>query len=101
MAMLAASLKLGQSTPDWNLADPGLTAGEPRTFQWHVSFDHPFANVPVVHVGLTGFDIDNRDTARLEVGAVAISSDGFDLLLTTWRETRVYEVSISWLALGQ
>jgi hypothetical protein len=71
-----------------------------RSFRARVDFVNPFAAPPLVHVGLSGFDIDNGDTARLRVHAEAISATGFELVLTTWRRTLVYGAETSWLAIG-
>jgi hypothetical protein len=71
-----------------------------RVFRSRVDFDAAFAATPVVHVGLAGFDIDHDDTARLRVHVEAITASGFDVVLTTWRCTRVYGASVSWLAIG-
>jgi hypothetical protein len=71
-----------------------------RSFRARVEFSAPFAVTPLVHVGLAGFDIDRDDTARLHVHAEAITTSGFDVVLTTWRRTRVYGASVSWLAIG-
>jgi hypothetical protein len=71
-----------------------------RVFRAPIHFASPFAAPPVVHVGITGFDVDNGDTARLRVHAEAISATGFELVVTTWRRTRVYSAETSWLAIG-
>jgi hypothetical protein len=55
---------------------------------------------PNVSSGISGFDIDLQDAARLSVGAEAISLTGFRLVVRTWRQTKVYRVEIGWLALG-
>lgn len=101
LTMSSAIVALDQSNPGWELAATAPTSATgSRTFRTHVAFDVPFGNVPMVHVGLSGFDIDNADTARLSVHAEAISDSGFDLVVDTWRGTRVYKVEVSWLALG-
>jgi hypothetical protein len=51
-------------------------------------------------VGITGFDIDHRDNARLNVGIVAIDERGFQLELRTWWNTRLWSVELNWIALG-
>jgi hypothetical protein len=71
-----------------------------RAFRARIDFASPFAGPPVVHVGISGFDIDNGDTGRLRVHAEAISATGFELVLTTWRGTTVYSAETSWLAIG-
>lgn len=47
-----------------------------------------------------GFDIDNRDIARVKVKTERMTANGFMLVIETWRHTRVYGVDVSWLALG-
>ncbi|WP_455212738.1 H-type lectin domain-containing protein [Kaarinaea lacus] len=98
--MCSAIVEFNQFTPDWTLAQENASEGS-RTFVSSVLFDVPFSNVPIVHVGLSGFDIDQRDSARISVHAEAITSNGFDMRIKTWRNTRVYQVEVSWIALGQ
>jgi len=98
--MCSAIVEFDQSTPDWTLAQENAPEGS-RTYVSNILFDAPFSNVPIVHVGLSGFDIDQRDSARISVHAAAITSTGFDLRIQTWRNTRVYKVEVSWIALGQ
>lgn len=97
----SAVVSLDQYLPDWTLAEIDASSStEPRTFVRYVQFDSPFANVPLVHAGITGFDIDNCDTNRLSIGIEEISSFGFKLVVQTWLRTRVYKVEVSWFALG-
>ena len=100
LAMLAAVETFSQHTPDWPLAAAADPAGPARSFRTHIRFATPFAGIPVVQAALTGFDIDRHHTARIEVRTDAITADGFDLLIGTWQDTRVYQVSVGWLALG-
>jgi hypothetical protein len=98
---LSASLHLGALTEGWNLADPPEDGAEDaRVFRFTVFFANPFDNPPVVHLGLTGFDLDQRDSNRLSLRATEISATGFVVEIGTWRDTRVYSVEFSWLALG-
>jgi hypothetical protein len=98
---LSASLQLGILTEGWNLASPPKdTSEDARVFRYTVYFDTPFEAAPVVHIGLTGFDFDQRDSNRLALRATEITPSGFVAEFSTWRETRVYSVEFSWLALG-
>jgi H-type lectin domain len=54
----------------------------------------------VVHLGLTGFDLDQRDGNRLSLRATEIGTASFVAEIATWRETRAYSVEFCWLALG-
>jgi len=99
--MCAARVEFDQHHPDWELAlPPSDKAEETRIFSTHVAFTTAFANIPIVHVSLCGFDIDNRDSARLSVRADVVSPTGFDLHILTWLHSRVYKAEISWIALG-
>jgi hypothetical protein len=102
LTMSSAVVEFDQYSAGWQLAQPPEEdTNEPRVFTTHITFDEPFANVPMVHIGIAGFDIDNCDTARLSARAGPISPTGFDLTVLTWRTTRVYKAEISWIALGQ
>jgi hypothetical protein len=98
---LSASLQLGALTAGWNLAEPPADDAEDvRVFRFTVFFAAPFDNPPVVHLGLTGFDFDQRDSSRLSLRAAEISTVSFVAEIATWRDTRVYSIEFSWLALG-
>ena len=71
-----------------------------RVFRFAVYFSAPFESPPIVHLGLTGLDIDQRDTSRVKLAATVITESGFTAEIGTWRETRVYSIAFSWLALG-
>ena len=101
LSTLSAVLRLDQSSDDWNLSQ--LTDAEEdgrREYLAHVNFVSPFNNVPLVHLGLTGFDIDKQESARISVEPTNITSYGFIVKVETWSNTRVYSVDINWLAIG-
>ena len=98
---LSASVQLGTVTEGWNLATPPAAGSlEPRVFRFTVYFGTPFASAPVVHLGLTGFDFDQRHSNRVTLTPVDITNESFVAEVATWRDTRVYSVAFSWLALG-
>lgn len=98
--VLSAQVNVGVLTEGWGLDlidphDDGI-----RRFQVEVVFDHPFSAPPVVHLGLTGFDIDQRDSARLSLKAENITAFGFQATLLTWAHTRVFGAEFQWMAIG-
>jgi hypothetical protein len=98
---LSAALHVGVLTEGWTLAEPPEGGAEnSRFFNLPIQFAEPFSSPPIVHLGLTGFDIDQRDSERLSLRAVEITNTGFIAEISTWRDTRVYSVEFSWLALG-
>lgn len=97
----SAVVSLSQETPGWNLAAGDEEKPEtPRTFSTRIEFAERFQWPPVVQAALAGFDLDQRDSARLSVAVNRVTATGFDLSVTTWATSRVYAVEVSWLALG-
>jgi len=84
----------------WTLATTDADEGQTRSFTVEVIFDSAFASVPVVHLGLTGFDMDQRDSSRLTLKAANITEYGFEAIVSTWSNTRVYAAEFNWLAIG-
>lgn len=78
----------------------GAEADDVRTFRTAVVFATPFASIPVVQLGLTGFDLDQRDSGRITLQAENITATGFEAVISTWAGTRVFAVEFNWLAIG-
>ena len=98
---LSSTVSVGITSEGWNLAEPSHDrAEEPRVFTVEVSFDTHFLAAPIIHLGLTGFDIDQRHTARLNLRAVEISTVGFRAEIGTWSDSRIYSLDFAWLAMG-
>lgn len=100
LSMLAGTILVDKSEQGWELVAPPDGSDRPREFQKRVQFNFAFGSLPLVHVSLVGFDIDNGDYARLRVAAVDIDAGGFTLLVSTSCGTQVHAVEASWLALG-
>ena len=98
-SFLAGKETLDNRAERWNL-DRLSEDGADRSVRWRVAFSSPFRSPPLVHVGITGFDIANQDAARLTTGVENVTSDGFDIVVGTWLNTRIWRVEMSWLALG-
>jgi len=98
---LSSSISVGLGTDGWNLADLNPEdLDKPRVFAVEICFATPFVAAPVVHVSLTGFDIDQRHTARISVRAADVTPAGFKLEISTWMDSRIYSVEAAWLAIG-
>lgn len=98
--ILSANVSLGLGSEGWALDTDLADDGGSRSYQTEILFAEPFQSVPVVQVGLTGFDIDQRDSARIVLRAEDICCEGFRVVLTTWSGTRVYGVDFQWMAIG-
>lgn len=99
---LSSTLNVGLLTEGWNLAEtPSPEAfAVARVFAFDVAFSTAFESTPLVHVALTGFDLDQRDSARLQTAVKNVSPFGFTVEIITWHDSRVYGVDLSWFALG-
>jgi hypothetical protein len=97
--VLASNVGVGVLTDGWTLDVPD-PAADSREFIVDIVFASPFAVAPVVQLGLTGFDIDQRDTSRITLKAESITASGFQAVIATWAATRVYAVEFNWLAIG-
>ncbi len=98
---VSSVLSVGLPTAGWNLAEaPCGYADVLRTFRAQVFYPEAFNSIPLVQASLTGFDIDQRDTARISVAVSDITTTGFTVSVTTWRETRVYGVEVTWTVIG-
>ncbi len=99
--VLSSRVGVGILTEGWTLHTAESNAGEEsRCFRVDVDFASAFSSVPVVQLGITGFDIDERDTARITLNAAQITQTGFQVEVWTWAGTRVYAVEFNWFAIG-
>ncbi|MCP5534046.1 MAG: H-type lectin domain-containing protein [Akkermansiaceae bacterium] len=98
--ILSASVSAGLANKDWSLDTPPDDPETPRSYQIDVAFAASFAAPPVVHLGLCGFDSDQRDSTRISIRTTDITCGGFRIEVSTWSVTRLYGVEISWLAIG-
>ncbi|MFV0408318.1 MAG: H-type lectin domain-containing protein [Paracoccus sp. (in: a-proteobacteria)] len=76
------------------------TGHGPRESRHEVRFEQAFAEAPVVHIGLSMWDIDNGDNQRADISTDAITNEGFTIVFRTWGATRVARVRAEWLAIG-
>jgi hypothetical protein len=100
LSFAAGAARFDEALAGWGLLDTSLHGDGVRTFTGRVAFDRAFNSPPVVQIGITGFDIDNKDNARLNVGVTNVDVTGFDVELRTWWNTRIWSVDLSWFAIG-
>lgn len=100
LSFAAGAARYDEAQAGWELLDTPLHAEGVRTFSGRVEFERAFNSPPVVQIGITGFDIDNRDNARLNVGVTNVDVSGFYVELRTWWHTRIWSVELSWFAIG-
>jgi hypothetical protein len=72
-----------------------------RAHRQSVSFGEPFRSVPVVQIGLSMFDMDQKTNQRADISAENVTETGFDIVFKTWGDTRVARVRADWIAIGE
>jgi len=99
LTILAGTLELTHESPRWTLAQVAESDGR-RSVEGKITFERAFLSAPVVHVGLAGFDISNDAAARIALRTIDITANGFLVQVETWVNTRVWSVTVNWVALG-
>jgi len=76
------------------------TGNGPRTHRKKVKFSDTFEEVPVVHVSISMWDMDQKTNQRADISAEKITKKGFSLVFRTWGDSRVARIRADWLAIG-
>jgi hypothetical protein len=98
--ILSATHGVGILTPGWTLDAPVHDPEIARSFSVSIPFATSFTAPPVVHLGLTGFDLDQNTSGRISLIATDITPQGFTAVIRSWSNTQVYAVEFQWLAIG-
>lgn len=85
-----------------DFADGGSmwTGQGPRESRFIVSFKEPFLDPPVVMVGISMWDMDNKHNSRADISADAVTEKGFHIVFRTWGDTRIARIRADWMAIG-
>ena len=71
----------------------------PRSDTVHVDFPGgKFNTIPKVQVMFNNFDTDKNTNLRLSVSATNITAQGFDAVISTYFDSKVYGVGFAWFA---
>ncbi len=86
-----------------DFADHGemWTGNGPRERVTAIAFSQPFRTLPVVHVSLDMWDMDQKTNQRADISARNVTLEGFEIVFRTWGDTRVARVRAAWLAIGE
>ena len=77
-----------------------LSSGQgQRTYKTpDLAFNPPFPQTPVVRVSLAGIDSDSQFNTRVQVTAEDVQTDEFNIRVTTWDNSIIHAVWVSWIA---
>ena len=79
---------------------PMWTGDGPREKRVAVTFAEPFLAPPLVHVGISMWDMDGDTNQRADLRAEKVTAKGFVLVFRTWGDSRVARIRADWMALG-
>jgi hypothetical protein len=71
-----------------------------RESRFLVNFREAFVDVPVVHLGLSMWDIDHKTNSRVDLSAENVTAKGFHIVFRTWGDSRIARVRADWTAIG-
>jgi hypothetical protein len=91
----SGTLHFNVETRGWDLA---MGAGERWLEAPDVPFETPFSSAPKVALALTGVDADQTTNLRLNIEAFDIEAHEFSVRISTWDDTLVYAVWVTWIA---
>ena len=77
------------------------TGHGPRDVRKPMLFSEGFKSLPVVMVGITMWDLDQKSNQRSDISAENITLTGFDIVFRTWGDTRVARIRADWTAMGE
>jgi hypothetical protein len=58
----------------------------------------PFTGYPKVVLSLAGIDADHQSNLRLQLDAEDVQQEEFNIRVSTWDDSLIYNVWVNWLA---
>lgn len=81
----------------WNLS----SGTGPRSFRSpDIKFQPPFSGTPQILLALSGIDSEHTTNLRLTVRPDDVEPDEFNIMVSTWDDSIIYSVMVTWLAFG-
>lgn len=72
-----------------------------REVRLRVSFTANFQRPPHITLGISGMDSSSAQNLRFSLVSEAVTSEGFEIVLKTWSDTKIARASVNWSAIGQ
>ena len=66
-----------------------------------ISFNQNLKHIPTVLTSISGLNTDSDFNSRIEAKAENITTTGFDLVMRTWRHSKVLFIKVNWIALSK
>ncbi|MFI0396060.1 H-type lectin domain-containing protein [Paracoccus jiaweipingae] len=99
----AVGIQNGRETlfSDFETDGPMWAGSGPRLVRRTVVFPTAFLSPPIVHVGVSMWDSAGDCNQRGDLSVEQVTAQGFDLLFSTWGDSRVARIRVDWLAIGE
>ncbi|MFT5000588.1 MAG: hypothetical protein ACI861_001850 [Paracoccaceae bacterium] len=72
-----------------------------RTRKVSIKFKNEYKAVPMVHVSLDMWDIDQKSNQRADISTENITTVGFVIVFKTWGDTKIARVRAAWFSIGE
>ena len=69
-----------------------------RSVTIHINFDKKYEKIPKVMVSISLLDTEKNTNLRINVYAEHINTSGFDLIIYTWDDTRIFRIKATWIS---
>ena len=82
----------------WRTGHAFETGSGPRSDSRFISFNRPFAFNPRIVLSIKLLDASNGANLRIDTNFSNVSRSGFLLSVNTWADTKIYAISVFWIA---
>lgn len=66
-----------------------------------VHFSEAFKSAPAVTCSVSLWDVDYSTNVRADLTAQNITASDFEIVFSTWDNTRIARIRVSWMAIGE
>jgi H-type lectin domain-containing protein len=72
-----------------------------REVRVEVRFSAIFQRPPHISLGISGIDSSMAQNLRFSLVHEAVTTEGFEIVMKTWSDTKIARASVNWSAIGQ
>lgn len=72
-----------------------------RCTRARIDFSESYRRPPAVQLAPSMWDISNMAFARVDLRAEDVTEEGFVIAFTTWGDTKIARMRVSWTAMGE
>ncbi len=72
-----------------------------RSLSQIITFPETFIRPPVVQLSVSLWDFDSDTNQRADLSSRQITASGFEMVFSTWGDTRIARMRVDWMAFGE